>query len=205
MQFIHQTVKKELDAGRVGCPVFVRCIAQVAKDSEHLTDVLKEALATAGSWLGASPLRVYAQGSKDVGQITATVLYESGQTALVSVGLAKPDGAPRIDLMLLGNKGALYHDGMSLSSFCTLLAEAGWQPITRAHSSDPQVYVERFGARYLTVLNDSTQRRTVTIRLDDEPAPASGRELVTGRSVRWRRGETSLTLDGEDVAVLELK
>ncbi len=88
---------------------------------------------------------------------------------------------------------------------CTLLAEAGWQPITRAHSSDPQVYVERFGARYLTVLNDSTQRRTVTIRLDDEPAPASGRELVTGRSVRWRRGETSLTLDGEDVAVLELK
>ncbi len=84
---------------------------------------------------------------------------------------------------------------------CRLVAEAGWEPITLAHSSDEQVHVERFGERYLTVFNDSPKRRTVTIRLEGR-APRSGRELVGGRAVRWSDGRTTLTLDSGDVAVL---
>jgi hypothetical protein len=84
-----------------------------------------------------------------------------------------------------------------------LVAQAGWEPITLARSSDEQVYVERFGARYLTVFNDSPQRRTATIRLDVDP-PASSRELLTGRTVSWRDGQATLTLDAEDVAVIDL-
>ena len=86
---------------------------------------------------------------------------------------------------------------------CKLVAEAGWEPITRAHCSDEHVYVERFGKRYLTVLNDSPNRRTVTIRLEGE-APASSRELLGGRTVSWHEGKTTLTLDAEDVAVIQL-
>ncbi len=86
---------------------------------------------------------------------------------------------------------------------CKLVAEAGWEPITRAHSSDERVYVERFGSRYLTVLNDSPQQRTVTITLEGR-CPATSRELVGDRTVRWRDGEATLTLRGEDVAVIEL-
>jgi len=117
MQFLYKTVKSVLDSGRVGSPVFVRCVAQIASDREHLTDALAEVLAIAGLWLGASPQRVYAQGGKDAGQITATVHYLTGQTALVNVGTVKANGTPRVDLMLLGNKGAIYHDSLLLPSF----------------------------------------------------------------------------------------
>jgi len=86
---------------------------------------------------------------------------------------------------------------------CQRVAEAGWEPITRAASSDEQVHVERFGQRYLTVLNDGRERRTATVRLDFDPPP-SGRELLSGRAISWRNRQTTLTLDGEDVAVIDL-
>ena len=90
---------------------------------------------TASSWLDASPKRVYAQGGKDAGQITATVHYVSGQTALVSVGTVKANGTPRADLMLLGNKGAIYHDSLLLPSFAITasgpVSQTEQLPITR--------------------------------------------------------------------------
>jgi len=89
---------------------------------------------------------------------------------------------------------------------CKLVAEAGWEPVTLARSSDERVYVERFGdkaPRYLTVFNDSPDRRTATITLEG-PAPTSSRELVRGQSIAWNGGKATLSLDGENVAVLEL-
>ncbi|MFH1924101.1 MAG: hypothetical protein ABIP48_29965 [Planctomycetota bacterium] len=85
-----------------------------------------------------------------------------------------------------------------------LVAEAGWEPITLAESDDEHVYVERFGTRYLTVFNDSPERRTVAIRLDATKTPSSSRELLSGRAISWQDAKTSLTLDGEDVAVIDL-
>ena len=87
---------------------------------------------------------------------------------------------------------------------CRKVAEAGWEPITQARSSDPKVYVERFGGRYLTVFNDSPERRTATITLD-RPLPSSSAELVSGRPVKWAARATTLTLEGEDIAVIELR
>jgi hypothetical protein len=86
---------------------------------------------------------------------------------------------------------------------CKRVAEAGWEPITGAQSSDEHVYVERFGPRYLTVFNDSSQPRRVTITRDGQRA-ATGRELVSGKSISWQDGKTELALGSEDVAVLEL-
>jgi hypothetical protein len=87
---------------------------------------------------------------------------------------------------------------------CKRVAEAGWEPITNARSSDEKVYVERFGARYLTVFNDSTEQRKVRITLDGIAAPGAGRDLVRGTEVTWQHGKTALTLGGEDVAVIDL-
>ena len=67
---------------------------------------------------------------------------------------------------------------------CKLVAQAGWEPITGARSSDEHVHIERFGdgeTRYLTVFNDSPDRRTATISLDAKAPPATSRELVSGR------------------------
>ncbi len=86
---------------------------------------------------------------------------------------------------------------------CKLVAEAGWEPITLARSSDSRVYVERFGDRLLTVFNDSAERRTVSIELDRDAA-SSARDLVSGRPLTWRNRRASLILDGEDVAVIEM-
>lgn len=86
---------------------------------------------------------------------------------------------------------------------CKRVAEAGWEPQTRATSSDDRVYVERFGTRFFTVFNDSDTARTVTIQLETPPkGPA--RELLTGHAIAWENGAATLTLAAEDVAVIEL-
>jgi hypothetical protein len=87
---------------------------------------------------------------------------------------------------------------------CKAIAGAGWEPVTLAHSSDERIHIERFGRKYLTVFNDSTQRKTVTVRLDGlEPAGAV--ERITGKPVAWNAGSAELTLGAEDLAVLEVK
>ncbi|MHC4656160.1 MAG: hypothetical protein ACYS91_14260 [Planctomycetota bacterium] len=87
---------------------------------------------------------------------------------------------------------------------CKLVAEAGWEPITLAYSSDHNVHVERFGSRYLTIFNDSAERRTVTITLEKN-APVTSRELVHGQTIKWDNGQAVITLDGENVAVIEIE
>jgi len=86
---------------------------------------------------------------------------------------------------------------------CRLVAEAGWEPVTQAYSSDERVYVERFGDQYLTVFNDSPQRRTVTIRIEGS-SPQNSRELVHGGAIKWVAGKAGLTLHAEDVAVIQI-
>lgn len=87
---------------------------------------------------------------------------------------------------------------------CKRVAEAGWQPVTRARSDDPDVHVERFGGNFLTVFNDSAGRRTATITLEDPP-PETSRELVSGAAVKWAGHSAAFPLDPEGVAVIQLR
>jgi len=86
---------------------------------------------------------------------------------------------------------------------CKRVAEAGWEPVTRAWSGNPGVHVERFGDRYLTVFNGTPKPQKATLSLDDSRT-ATSRDLVHGRVVRWEKGTTTITLAGEDVAVIDL-
>ena len=86
---------------------------------------------------------------------------------------------------------------------CKRVAEAGWEAVTLVRSSDPKVYVERFGEDLLTVFNDSAEERTVTLTLDGAKA-TGGIDLVAGIKTRWKNGTTKLTLKAEDVAVIDL-
>jgi hypothetical protein len=85
-----------------------------------------------------------------------------------------------------------------------LVAEAGWEPITRARSSDEHVYIERFGRQYLTVFNDSDKPKSVTLSIEEE-TPVVSHELVHGQTLKWHNRQTTLTLDGEDVAVIKIE
>jgi hypothetical protein len=105
------------------------------------------------------------------------------------------------------SRPALYNRDRSLFKkyvpLCKRVAEAGWEPITLARSSDPKVFVERFGSRYLTVFNDSMERRTATLTLDGIGA-ATARELIGDQALRWKDGTLQVTLNAEDVAVIEM-
>jgi hypothetical protein len=88
---------------------------------------------------------------------------------------------------------------------CKRVAEAGWQPITLATSSEPKVYIERFGSSatptYFTVFNDSQETKTATFRF--EKAYTTFTELISGKTETVMNGTLSLTLLPENVAVLE--
>jgi hypothetical protein len=86
---------------------------------------------------------------------------------------------------------------------CRRVAEAGWQPVTLARSSDPRVRVERFGAKSLTVFNDSDEARTATVTWEGA-TPGASRELVSGAAVKWSDRRATLTLKPESVAVIEI-
>lgn len=86
---------------------------------------------------------------------------------------------------------------------CRLVAEAGWEPITRARCDHAGVYVERYGDRYLTVFNDTDERRDVSVTIDGN-APGAVSELVSGRAVGLTDGKVRLALEPGDVAVLQM-
>jgi len=106
LKSLEQSVQQVIHEGRVGNVVFVRCIAHLVSQRAQLESCLKDALATVASWMNASVEGTY-QLSND-GQLTAALQFERGQTALVSVGIA-PGADPMVDLMVLGNRGAIYH------------------------------------------------------------------------------------------------
>lgn len=84
---------------------------------------------------------------------------------------------------------------------CRKVGQAGWQPLTRAVSSQPEVHVERFGENLFTLFNDSTIARKATIRF--EGSFKSAHELVEDRSISIQEHELSLELGAQEVRVIE--
>jgi hypothetical protein len=75
-------------------------------------------------------------------------------------------------------------------------AEAGWQPLVRASSDNPDLLVERFGPRpdgtvFLTLFNDSSEEQGGTIRLD-----AAGLGLPESVSPKALLGPAPKAVDG---------
>jgi hypothetical protein len=94
------------------------------------------------------------------------------------------------------------------------LSAAGWEPITQAHSANPAVYVERYGSRLFTVLNDSSQSQTTTLTIDLHAlglptADFHVESLFTHAEVPVQRLGSTLSiplhLGAEEVMALELK
>ncbi|MFO1531108.1 MAG: hypothetical protein U1F77_15575 [Kiritimatiellia bacterium] len=86
---------------------------------------------------------------------------------------------------------------------CRLVAEAGWEPVTLARADDPDIRVERFGSRYLTVLNDGDRPRTARIQLDGLAARTC-RERVRDQMLVVDQGRIAVELAAGEVAVLDL-
>ena len=65
------------------------------------------------------------------------------------------------------------------------------------------MYVERWGEKLLTVFNDSPEKQAAAIALDGA-SPGPAKDLVRGGNVAWNVGKATLTLEPEDVMLIEL-
>lgn len=84
---------------------------------------------------------------------------------------------------------------------CKMLSEAGWRPVnTLVASTDSRVFVEQFGARYVTVFNSA--RATVKVRLTAKVG-ARASEHVEGGEVSFADGVATLELAPDAVRVLD--
>ena len=104
---LNRAVEANLEAGRVGQPVFVRCTAAMAESTETMKDQLAEMIYYVNGWLSASVCRVNALGAQAQGHLATSLEYQSGGTALLVVALGHTQ--PQIDLSILGSSGAIYH------------------------------------------------------------------------------------------------
>ncbi|HJT78663.1 MAG TPA: hypothetical protein VJ739_15780 [Gemmataceae bacterium] len=103
---LHRAVGAALAAGRVGTPVFVRYLLLVPEKQEAMAARLAELASVVSDWIGQPPARIYAPASPQGNSATVTLQYRTGATAVVSVG----PGDGGADVMVLGNRGALYHE-----------------------------------------------------------------------------------------------
>ena len=85
------------------------------------------------------------------------------------------------------------------------VAEAGWEPVTLARSSNRNVFVERFGHRYLTLCNDTAtpQKAQVTV---DFPVRQQAVERISGVPVAVSdKGTISLELQSQTTALIDFE
>lgn len=114
MQAIYETVNGIINSGRVGVPVFARFLVKAPPGMGKSEEILAGIINIECLWLDLSPQRIYVQHGRDLGHISATVQYQDGKTAIAGVGVV-PDADVTFDLMLLGNKGGIYHESDMLS------------------------------------------------------------------------------------------
>jgi len=103
---LHRAVQSTLASKRLGTPVFVRYLFH---GSEAVLTRLTQTVNAIRGWISRDLDRLYALGSVKSGQITLTLEFQGGATALVGWSAGSGAGGG-VDLTLLSNHGALYHD-----------------------------------------------------------------------------------------------
>lgn len=106
---LHNAVQATIAGKRCGTPVFVRYLLQGTDKAEAMLAKLAQVSATVRQWLSQPLVRLHAVGSTDSGQVSLTLQFRDGATALISYARGQPIGGG-VDLMVLGNHGAIYHD-----------------------------------------------------------------------------------------------
>jgi len=106
---LHHAVQSTLASKRLGTPVFVRYSFHGQETAAAVVQRLARATKTACDWLGQVLDKVYATGSVKGGQVSLMLECRGGATAVVTWirGAGRGHG---VDILLLGNNGALYHD-----------------------------------------------------------------------------------------------
>lgn len=105
---LHRAVTGVLQSKQIGVPVFVRYTLQLAWKDKSLVPPLAQLVGVIRGWIDQDLTKVFA--TEIGGEVLTTLLeFAGGATALGSV--VRRDRPPdTVDLMLLGNEGAMYHE-----------------------------------------------------------------------------------------------
>ncbi|MFO0970383.1 MAG: hypothetical protein U0793_32945 [Gemmataceae bacterium] len=109
-----RAVDATLASKRLGVPVFARLLVQHAATAKGAAALLAHLVAAANGWLDQPLQRIYALGAIKNRNVTLTLEYQRGATAQITWTGAAPHGSA-VDLMLVGNHGAAYHDLAALA------------------------------------------------------------------------------------------
>ena len=110
MQSLQQSVSSVIAEGRIGSPVFLRCMAHLPAAETNFVSRMAALVAVANTWMPSPPERIYAHGEIDKTQITAMVQYTGGQTAMLSLNRIPKAQDTTVNLLLIGNKGVIHHE-----------------------------------------------------------------------------------------------
>ena len=108
MELLKKSVQSVIDEDRIGSPVFLRCVLNIASEASSLLQPAAEIVVLSNGWMRSQPQSIYAQGGVDATQVTVMVKYAAGQMAMLSIN--RVDTETGIDIMLVGNKGVIYHE-----------------------------------------------------------------------------------------------
>ncbi len=106
---LSEVVQEARGEERLGQPQFLRCLVQVSAD--RLGDAINEWIALGEAWFGSSVATRHRLGDGSGVYLTEMAKWETGQAALITVSSTGSNGAPAIDLMLIGSRGTIYHEG----------------------------------------------------------------------------------------------
>ena len=98
-----------LASKRLGTPVFARYQFHASIQGQAIVARLAKIVATVRDWLNAPVERVLAQGSAATRHVTLLLELRGGATAVVT-WVGTPGRGAGVDLTLIGNHGAMYHD-----------------------------------------------------------------------------------------------
>jgi hypothetical protein len=134
---LHRAVEATLASKRIGHPVFVRYLFFDDLPTGEIFPRMSELVAAVHGWMRQAISKLHAIGSLQRGQISLMVQFEGGATALVTYASRK-EGGRGVDLTILGNHGAIYHETTQLSIEATTLDETFIGAIAEALSADHQ-------------------------------------------------------------------
>ena len=106
---IRAVVADVIDEGSLGVARFLRCHA-VTPDPGLLDSALASLTSLGDAWFGCRPTHTHRLGEGSGLYLTDMLTWDGGQGAIVTVSAGSyPE--PRFDLLLVGSKGSLYHQG----------------------------------------------------------------------------------------------
>ncbi len=108
MELLKKSIDSVIEKGRIGNPVFLRCILNIACDASSLLHPAAQIVELSNGWMTSEPQCIYAQGDVDTSQVTVMMKYAGGQMSILSINRVETETA--IDIMLVGNKGVIYHE-----------------------------------------------------------------------------------------------